>query len=76
MEKLAEYRITVNDLDGFEMGVFGADCFLSHFPSIQTTGVCVRKCGEFYYIVEDGTIVGDTYFFSEAELKYFSVNKI
>lgn len=76
MVSLTEYNIIIKDLEGFEMGVFGADCFLRNFPHIKTTGIHVRKCEDFYYIIENGKVAGDTLFFSEEELKYFLIEKI
>lgn len=48
--------------------VFGADDFIKNFPEIMTTGVDVKKIGDYYYVMVDGKPVHDSAFFSQEEL--------
>lgn len=48
--------------------VFGADDFIRHWPELLSTGIEVRKCGDLYYIIEDGKVLHDSAFFTEREL--------
>jgi hypothetical protein len=65
---LARYKIS--NLSLFKSVVFGADCFLEHWPQLETTGITLKKCSDHYYVAdENGKLVHDTAFFTIAELE-------
>lgn len=63
-------RYKISNLSLFKVFVFGADCILDRWPEIKTTGILLKKCAEYYYIVDStGKMVHDTAFFTAAELE-------
>lgn len=48
--------------------VFGADDFLKNFPEISTTGIDLKKIGDYYYVMKNAKPVHDSAFFSQEEL--------
>lgn len=66
-----KYRIC--DLQGFKVGVYGADCFLKNFPELHTAGVELKKFGtDFYIMLDDGRIADTSCFFNEKEMEYLT----
>ena len=63
-------KVRIKDEQRFRNTVFGAECFLEHWPEIATEGVKVDKLGKFYYIVdENGKPHNNSAFFSEEEME-------
>lgn len=53
--------------------IFGWDCFKEYYPNILTEGVPVKLINDLYYITKNNTIVHDTQFFSEEEVRNYCI---
>lgn len=69
------FKVKIKNLGQFESLVFGADCFIKHFPEILTTGVDVALIQGRCYVIRDNKIVHDTTFFTVEEMKTLELVK-
>lgn len=63
-------KYKINNIEEFESNVFGADCFIKHWPEILDEGVELEDDDGWHYIMKNGERENDTAFFSEDEMQF------
>lgn len=67
-------KVVINPAGNFFGEVFGADSIVHNFPRIEIDGIEVQLYGNLYYVIDDtGSIVHDSAFFTEEEMKHLIV---